>query len=334
MKTVRKGISIILVICMLISTFAFICASADTGRVTVNVRADAPKAGLKANYSIEVDTEHYVPGLSGMPFITGMTDAGFYCEEFGKVPTMEEFIDYMSDKRVEGVPEAAKYYKAYYSALKHAMTGGIAWIEYDEKDIEKLFELAPEYKDIDRAGLIDMLLSCSDECGVEEYAEIDFASSARYMQPGDKFKEGKSYACRVYASYNIEKEADALKDAINALMPYCRKKSEIDNKLKTASEDEITALNGELEQLKTQYDKELRDYEAVRDTFEELRQKTQLSDTIPVITVNGEKTEEQTSGGGYGYFYDFGKAEKSTVIDLIIEFFENIVNFFKTLFNF
>ena len=334
MKTVKKSTCILLVICMLISTFAFICVAADAGRNTVNVRVDVPKAGKKASNSIVVDTENYVPGFSGMPFITGITDAEEFYNNFGCVPTAEEYIDSLENERIGSNPDYAKYYKAFYSSFKKLATDGIVWIEYDKKDIEKLFELAPEYKDIDRAGLIDMLLSCSDECGVEEYAEIDFASSARYMQPGYKFKEGKSDACRVYASYNIEKEADALKDAINALMPYCRKKSEIDNKLKTASEDEITALNGELEQLKTQYDKELRDYEAARDTFEELRQKTQLSDTIPVITVNGEKTEEQTSGGGYGYFYDFGKAEKATVIDLIIEFFENIVNFFKNLFNF
>ena len=57
----------------------------------------------------------------------------------------------------------------------------------------------------------------------------------------------------------------------------------------------------------------------------------------PVITVNGEKCGDIfMSGYDCGFaFYDFGPLKnKSSFIDMIKEFFENIVAFLKNLFSF
>ena len=333
MKTLKKGLSIFLVVCMLFSTFAFICVAADEGRDTVNVRVDTPKDGRKADFSIRVDKKGYVPGLSSVviDFWEYPENMFAYC---GKILSLEEYLTLGFQSELEMIDEesvsaAEKHYsdilgrdmsgflldyeKLYASAMISLATSGIFWIEYDENDIAKIREKG--------------LYNSDTEC-------LFSTPISRFMQPGDTFKEGKSYACGVATVYDVNKQLNEYKTAIENLKPYYEKKAELSKKLENADENERTALSKEYDALQETYKDKLEICNEKKEAaYKAVYDGPNGGYYFPEVTVNGKKTEEFRSDVWFA-FYDFGKLEKTSVMDMIMEFFENIVDFLRNLFKF
>ncbi|MBQ8943297.1 MAG: hypothetical protein IJ050_02240 [Clostridia bacterium] len=344
MKTLKKSLALLLAAITLFSTLAFVTANADSGdgRATVNVRVTAPAAGEKAEFSIKVDDERFVPGMADMFLLD--TDAETFFAEFGKMPTSEEAVD----KRIARAAEEnsgndAAYYAAYYSSINNMIKKGIAWIEYDPNDFQKLVDAGladkTELEELTRSEYIGILLQSSAEYGSSFERTFGdeakgISSTARFMKPGDTFKEGKSYMCWCEASLDVKAETAELIKAGNALMPYYEKRAEIGKKLETATEEEAAALNTQLDALNDEYSEKLDNYEeALSAPVNKCRDINGGEYYYPVLTVNGEKTEENMKSLWMAY-YDFGEVKTPTILDRIIAFFTGIIDFIKNLFSF
>lgn len=321
-KTIKKSIALLMTAIMLASTFTFICSA---GRETVNVTVTAPKVGEKAEYSLEIENENYIPGILPVLAFEFWRSAENNYEMFGKVPTMDECGDIfrnMADSISSDEDEPYyKSYKAMYSAEADMFKTGIMWFEYDEADLEKLYEQEPTFKNESRKDAIIALFNYSEEYGLGD--EI-YSSTIKYLKPGDSFVEGKSYACcvQIIKKYD-EKALNEVYLTAKALSTYFEKKIEINKKLENADEAEITKLNSELEALDNQYREKLDKYDAAKRNI--------TFGNNPVITVNGSQTEEHTKGLWFA-FHDFGEAEKGlTMLGRIIAFFQSIIDFFKSL---
>ena len=347
MKTLKKSLALLLSAVMLFSTFAFVVANADYDqqRLKVNVQVTPPVAGKTADFTIKTD-DNFVPGFADVLILN--SDPVSVYEMCGKVPsTSGEYVEAMFKGAMKSTseesPKDAKYFNAYYPAIGQMMKGGIAWIEYDVKDLQKLVdagladqaEVDAVMKDGLNLDFIGILLQSSSEYGYS-FENIGgekgkgISSSARIMAPGDKFKEGKSYMCWCEASIDLKAEAAEWLNVLKALEPYFKKDAEISKKLDGATEEEREDLNAQRDALKEEYAKDL---EKATNIAKAVMNKVGNHDNYyPVVTVNGEKTEENRKSV-WCAIYDFGEAEKEpTILDKIIEFFNSISEFFKNLF--
>lgn len=344
MKTLKKSLALLLAAITLFSTFAFVTANADAGngRATVNVRVTAPAAGEKAEFSIKVDDERFVPGMADLFLID--TNVETFFAEFGKMPTSEEAVDkWIARAAEENSGNDAAYYSAYYSAINNMIKKGITWIEYDPNDFQKLVDAGladkTELEELTRSEYIGILLQSSAEYGSSFERTFGdeakgISSTARFMKPGDTFKEGKSYMCWCEATPDVKAETVELIKAGNALMPYYEKGAEIGKKLETATEEEAAALNTRLDALNDEYSEQLNKYdEALLAAINKCRDINGEEYFYPVLTVNGEKTEENMKSLWMAY-YDFGEVKTPTILDRIIAFFTGIIDFIKNLFSF
>ena len=355
MKSIKKSLAILLAAITLFSSFAVVFASAENnGKTVTNVQVAAPVIGEKSDeITVKTDDERYVPGSSVSVYEENhiMEIEKFYnlYKTYGHIITPEEYVEiYLSN--LNAVNEASKeykYYKAVMSAIIRLFNTGIIWTEYEMKDVEFYEEFSKNYlenydaeqkNEFIGAVVIQVLLHSSSEYGLSFEDTLGEkakgrSSTARIMQPGDTFKEGKSYMCWCAIETDAKKEINNLLKAQEALIPYCNKKAETEKKLETASEEEKAALNNQLESLKTEYKAELDDYEAKKESVEYA-----LSyDYMPDFTINGEKAAFLGySLQCYGYGYDFGEAEeapkKMTFIEKVIAFFERILDFFRRIF--
>ena len=350
MKNLKKSLAILLAAVMLFSTFAFVTAYADDdndGRATVNVKVNAPVVGEKADETIIVEDERFVPGYADMLLLDD--DPEDFYKNFGKMPTSEEVVNNMMKMELDESANSQdkKFREAQTASIGRMIMKGIVWIEYDINDFNKMVdagaitqdELDALLKDYSKWDLIEILLQSSEEYGGsfgESYKGI--SSTARFMKPGDTFKEGKSYMCCLQASVDIKKEIEDMVTAGNALMPCYERKSEINKKLETATDEEATELNSQLETLEAAISEKSDNYYAY---YGAARSKIISINGenygMPVLTVNGEKTEENMKGMWAAY-YDFGEAEKApeepTFIERVIAFFNSIIDFFRNLFSF
>ncbi|MBR0112722.1 MAG: hypothetical protein IJM02_03150 [Clostridia bacterium] len=345
MKTLKRSLAILLSVIMVFSTFAFVIfASAEGEAVTVDVAVNPPQATKKADTTFTTNNEKFVPG--NLPYLTFAlanpgTNYGF--DEFGGVPSEDQVLNVVKNANMPqgGTPEEIKAGTALCDALLQVIKNGIAWVEYDINEYHKLVdggvlteeELDNYLKNNDKNDLILGLLSSSSEFGLsfancfDNEKAKDVSSTAKYLKPGDSFKEGKSYACCFQICPNINIEG--LKSAVNALAPYCEKKADIKKKLETASEDERVNLNNELENLDITYEKELNAFMDVADDLYNAENEGYSA------TINGKDAEEIGTELGMFWTYDFGEAaKKPTIIDMIKDFFRNIIEFIKNLFNF
>ena len=341
MKTLKKSLALLLAAITLFSTLAFVTANADAGngRATVNVRVTAPAAGEKAEFSIKVDDERFVPGMADL-FLIG-TNAETFFAEFGKMSTSEEVVEkWITDALGDSGNE---FDVAYYSAINNMIKKGITWIEYDLNDFQKLVDAGladkTELEELTRLEYIGILLQSSAEYGASFERTFGdeakgISSTARFMKPGDTFKEGKSYMCWCEATPDVKAETVELIKAGNALMPYYEKGAEIGKKLETATEEEAAALNTQLDALNDEYSEKLNKYGEVRfAAIDKCRDINGGEYYYPVLTVNGEKTEENMKSLWMAY-YDFGEVKTPTILDRIIAFFTGIIDFIKNLFSF
>ena len=343
MKTLKKSLALLLAAITLFSTLAFVTANADAGdgRQTVNVRVTAPAAGEKAEFSIKVDDERFAPGMADLFLID--THAETFFAEFGKMPTSEEVVDKMTADALGDSGNDAAYYSAYYSSINNMIKSGITWIEYDPNDFQKLVDAGladkTELEELTRSEYIGILLQSSAEYGSSFERTFGdeakgISSTARFMKPGDTFKEGKSYMCWCEAMPDVKAETVELIKAGNALMPYYEKGAEIGKKLETATEEEAAALNTQLDALNDEYSEKLNKYgEALLAAINKCRDINGEEYFYPVLTVNGEKTEENMKSLWMAY-YDFGEVKTPTILDRIIAFFTGIIDFIKNLFSF
>ena len=344
MKTLKKSLALLLAAITLFSTLAFVTANADAGngRQRVNVRVTAPAAGEKAEFSIKVDDERFVPGMADLFLIDTHAEAFF--AEFGKMPTSEEVVDKWTARAAEdNSGNDAAFYSAYYSSINNMIKSGITWIEYDPNDFQKLVDAwladKTELGELTRLEYIGILLQSSAEYGSSFERTFGdeakgISSTARFMKPGDTFKEGKSYMCWCEATPDVKAETAELIKAGNALMPYYEKRAEIGKKLETATEEEAAALNTQLDALNDEYSEKLNKYdEALFAAINKRRDINGEEYYYPVLTVNGEKTEENMKGLWMAY-YDFGEVKTPTILDRIIAFFTGIIDFIKNLFSF
>ena len=341
MKTLKKSLALLLAAITLFSTLAFVTANADAGngRATVNVRVTAPAAGEKAEFSIKVDDERFVPGMADL-FLIG-TNAETFFAEFGKMSTSEEVVDkWITDALGDSGNE---FDVAYYSAINNMIKKGITWIEYDLNDFQKLVDAGladkTELEELTRLEYIGILLQSSAEYGSSFERTFGdeakgISSTARFMKPGDTFKEGKSYMCWCEATPDVKAETVELIKAGNALMPYYEKGAEIGKKLETATEEEAAALNTQLDALNDEYSEKLDKYGEVRfAAIDKCRDINGGEYYYPVLMVNGKKTEENMKSLWMAY-YDFGEVKTPTILDRIIAFFTGIIDFIKNLFSF
>lgn len=346
MKTLKKSLALLLAAITLFSTLAFVTANADAGngRQRVNVRVTAPAAGEKAEFSIKVDDERFVPGMADLFLIDTHAEAFF--AEFGKMPTSEEAVDKWTateDNSRNDAAYYAAYYAAYDSSINNMIKNGIAWIEYDPNDFQKLVDAGladkTELEELTRSEYIGILLQSSAEYGSSFERTFGdeakgISSTARFMKPGDTFKEGKSYMCWCEASLDVKAETAELIKAGNALMPYYEKRAEICKKRETATEEEAAALNTQLDALNDEYSEKLDNYEeALFAPVYKCRDINGGEYYYPVLTVNGKKTEENMKSLWMAY-YDFGEVKTPTILDRIIAFFTGIIDFIKNLFSF
>ena len=344
MKTLKKSLALLLAAITLFSTLAFVTANADAGngRQRVNVRVTAPAAGEKAEFSIKVDDERFVPGMADLFLIDTHAEAFF--AEFGKMPTSEEVVDKWTARAAEdNSGNDAAFYSAYYSSINNMIKSGITWIEYDPNDFQKLVDAGladkTELEELTRLEYIGILLQSSAEYGSSFERTFGdeakgISSTARFMKPGDTFKEGKSYMCWCEATPDVKAETVELIKAGNALMPYYEKGAEIGKKLETATEEEAAALNTQLDALNDEYSEKLNKYGEVRfAAIDKCRDINGGEYYYPVLTVNGEKTEENMKSLWMAY-YDFGEVKTPTILDRIIAFFTGIIDFIKNLFSF
>ena len=178
-KTIKKSIALLMAAIMLASTFTFICSA---GRETVNVTVTAPKVGEKAEYSLEIENENYIPGVLPVLAFEFWRSAENNYEMFGKVPTMDECGDIfrnMADSISSDEDEPYyKSYKAMYSAEADMFKTGIMWFEYDEADLEKLYEQEPSFKNESRKDAIIALFNYSEEYGLGD--EI-YSSTIKFL---------------------------------------------------------------------------------------------------------------------------------------------------------
>lgn len=341
MKTLKKSLALLLAAITLFSTLAFVTANADAGngRQTVNVRVTAPAAGEKAEFSIKVDDERFAPGMADLFLLD--THAETFFTEFGKMPTSEEAVDKMT---ADALGDSGNEFDvAYYSAINNMIKSGITWIEYDLNDFQKLVDAGladkTELEELTRLEYIGILLQSSAEYGSSFERTFGdeakgISSTARFMKPGDTFKEGKSYMCWCEATPDVKAETAELIKAGNALMPYYEKRAEIGKKLETATEEEAAALNTQLDALNDEYSEKLDNYEeALSAPVNKCRDINGEEYYYPVLMVNGEKTEENMKSLWMAY-YDFGEVKTPTILDRIIAFFTGIIDFIKNLFSF
>ncbi len=337
MKTLKKSLALLLSALMLFSTFAFVVANAEgeNTRVTLDIRLDAPTAGKKAPEILPVEDKKFVPGIADvLPF--GSPEDIY--NNFGKIPSAEEYMAYaVGDIGLE-YPELEKEMAAFVSLITQMVKNGIAWIEYEEADIQALIDSGTiskeEYSrlsaDYGAAPCLGYLIDYSKEYGMSIKGEDgkEYTTSARCMEPGEKFKEGKSYICLCVALADVKKEAAELRKIFESLVPYFEKKAGIDKKLETATGEEAEKLESNLSALKEEYKDKLENYDAqITAIYTKVEEAAGGGYLVPEITVNGKKTLFE-SEAFYASFYDFGEAEKApTFLEQIIEFFTNLFNF-------
>lgn len=184
MKTLKKSLSLLLAAVMLLSTFTFVIANAE-GSVTVNVQVTMPQVGKKADETIKVDDEKYVPGW----------------------PELEEVLLAQAEQLKETEFEAVV--KAAVPSWIQMLKNGIAWIEYDKNEIQSLVDAGAFSEETDEAVLKEMIkeygfapigeliLCASKEYGLSVTGKDgkEYSTTAKRLEPGDAFKEGKSYIC-------------------------------------------------------------------------------------------------------------------------------------------
>ncbi len=141
--------------------------------------------------------------------------------------------------------------------------------------------------------------------------------------------------CLCQAWVDIKAETNAYIKSCYAIKPYYEQKAEISKNLQTATEEEAAELNRQLDALNAEYKDGL---DAVKANQTAIQEKIEsvggTNREQPILTVNGEKTEENFKGMWLS-IYDFGEAKKApTLLDRIISFFKRILDFFKSLFDF
>ena len=338
MKTLKKSLALLLAVIMLLSSFAFVIANADDneGRTVVNIQITPPQAGNKAEETFKVDDERFTPGFADY---VSFSESPVDCiARYGKMLSPEEYVDKMTDGFASQQQDA--FLKAYYEALKPMMKNGITWIEYDLNDFQKMIdagkttreELEAMLKEYSKLELAGWLLQSSSEYG-GKIGDSEYSTTARFMKPGDTFKEGKSYMCWCEAFVDIKAETAEYIKACNAIKPYFEKYAEINKKRADASEEEDAELKSQLEALDTQYKDGI---DAVKAAVTAVQNKVKAAgcSEFPILTVNGEKTEDNRKSLWMAC-YDFGEAKKApTILEKIIEFFNSIIELLKNLFGF
>ena len=346
MKTFKKSIALMLSAVMLFSTFSFVIANADDGseRPKVNIQVTSPVAGKSAEFTFKVDDKRFAPGIAD--YLLVGSDPVLLYEMCGRIPaSSEECADALYrgtlNSSLSESPNDAKYNTAFYYAISQMMKGGITWIEYDPNEFQKLVdaglaEQADELKDLPKFDYARKVLQSSAEYGYS-FANVfgeganGIASSARIMSPGDKFRAGKSYMCWCEATIDLKTEAKEMIDVLKTLEPYCKKALEIHKKIAASGEEESEELYAQLDALKAEYSKDLKKAENITEVAR--KKAADAGDGYPVITVNGEKAEENIKAFR-AFIYDFGEAGKeASVLDRITEFFNSIIEFFRNLFS-
>lgn len=338
MKTLKKSLALLLSALMLFSTFAFVIANAEdeNTRVTLDIRLDAPTAGKKAPEILPIEDKRFVPGDSELIYLLDGHPENLY-KEYGKVPTVDEYMAGCA-KHLEGAKEE-KAAMALLALYTQVVKNGIAWVEYEEADIQALIDSGTISKedysrlsaDYGAAPCLSYLMYASKVYGqsIKGKDGKEYTTSARCMEPGESFKAGKSYFCICVAIPDVKKETDELKKATEALMPYYEKKAVIDKKLETATGEEADKLENDLASLGEEYKDKYRDYDAKFTTaFAKLSKTAGGGAYAPEITVNTRKTAPDYNNF-WASVYDFGAA--GTIFDRIIEFFTDLfdVNFFR-----
>ena len=323
-QMIRRIIAVLTASVTIISAVSFICFAAGK---TVNVKVPAPQAGKSPDFRFEIEDEDFLPG--SLPLIAGgfwrdAETAYLTCE--GKIPELKEAASYKYVYNIDcDAPDSFRR-----SALCRLAEEGIIWIEYSETSLDSLYNSGQVPGNRPKGEVIFGCLAPDGYSG---------SVTGKFLDSSDKFKAGKSYACCIQIMHNYdEKSLQNLYAAAGALTPYYEKESEIYGRYGiykdssgAVSEEKNAALQEELDRLNAEYKDEIDAYEKAKgaDPFYEGEN--------PVITVNGEKCEDIfMSGYDCGFaFYDFGPLKnKSSFIDMIKEFFENIVAFLKNLFSF
>ena len=344
MKTLKKSLALLLSAMMLFSTFAFVVASAEgsNDRAVVDLKINAPVAGKKADEAPVIENSKFVPGNSDLIVLIEGDPETCY-REFGKMPNVDEYMTFDNLAADVKGTEEEKYARAVVASLTQMVKNGIAWIEYEEADIQTLIDSGSISKEdyskysaeYGAAVCFPYLLTASAEYGLSVKGKDgkEYSTTARFMEAGEKFKEGKSYLCLCTALADVREETKEVYKAANALMPYCEKKADIQKKLETATGEEADELNSRLEALDEEYKDKREDYNAkIGVAYTKLTEATGRA-YIPEITVNGKKTVPEYDAF-YANVYDFGAAEKApTILDKIIEFFNTIIEFFRNLFS-
>ena len=342
MKTLKKSLAVLLAALMLFSTFTFIIANATDkyGRITKNIQIAPPVAGEKAAETFKADDERIVPGNSEMWIYSCCQSPEWCYEEFGRIPTVEEFFDLCVG---EPDPEWEEDMKITKPAFIQMIKTGILWVEYDDNDIQILVDAgvlskeddAEVIKEYGYAPLFSYLIGYSKVYGFSVEGRKDLFTSSRIMKPGETFKEGKSYICLCMASADIKSDVDELEQITNTLFPYYAKKAEITGKLETATAEEAEKLNNRLESLNVEYaDKQAEHKAKTLAIYKKLIDITGNYEYGPEITVNGGITAFEPEAFMLS-MYDFGEAQKvPTIIDQIISFFDSIIDFIRSFFIF
>ncbi len=342
----KKAVCLLITLITIFSAFAFAFnanAANEKEKVTLNLQINQPVAGRKADSTIKIDDEKFVPGNSGL-ILFSVSDPGYCSENFGKFPSIDEVM--VPELWIGGLAgtKEEKLCKAYFSSITQMVKNGIAWIEYDKNDIQTLIDAdlvseraLEEYKEYRNAPITGYLLEISREYGLSIIGKDgkEYSTSARCMEPGEKFKEGKSYICMCAASADITADIEELSKAVNDYIPFSKKANAITEKLRTATEAEAEELNAQLEALRDEYKKEESAYLVKsKEISEKIHEITGGDGVCPDITVNGEKTIYEPEGF-YASFYDFGEAEESpSFIEQIIAFFRSIIETITNLFPF
>ncbi|MBR3438697.1 MAG: hypothetical protein IKH13_04265 [Clostridia bacterium] len=367
MKTLKKTVSLFLSAIMILSVSAFVIANADDNtdppsdyesESFVNVRINPPVAGEKADETIIVDDERYIPGSYDIRLFWGLYPSDCY-DSFGRVPEPEEYIDKIIEERMaETDSKYTAFFSAYYQAAKHMIKNGIIWVEYEYEDWNKLVRAGLTYYCIDdnppfyfTQDFVDLLLRSSEVYGLSVTGDDgkEYSTSTRFMQPGETFKEGKLYICFCNASLDISDELSVLIENVNDLMPYEERWNEINEKLdNTSDEEEKSELYSQRDALEEEYKNENHEYLINNYKLNNrLYKETGDGYGMPWLTVNGEDTgfiyNIWLDNKEYSLFsarvYDFGInelkiEEPPTFLDRIIDFFNSIIDFFKNLFSF